>query len=288
MHRSAAPSSAASSPPRSRRSSSCRSPIRCCGGVRPICTSSTNASPPRRAAKRRPVRPMSDQRRPGGGALYVIGLVLVVAMGGAGFYIWHEKQAGLAQAQEIQLAEIERGPRVEVIAAEAGPRMREVTLLGDAKPFQSVTLYAKIVGYLKVMAVDKGDKVKAGQVIAEIDSAETDHQYSSAVADLDNKRRLAARAKELVGRQITSPQAAEAAETNEQMAAARVAELATLKSYELLRAPFAGTVTARFVDPGALVQNAATNQTASQPLVTISDSSRLRIYAHLEQQDVPF
>ena len=50
-----------------------------------------------------------------------------------------------------------------------------------------------------------------------------------------------------------------------------VAELATLKSYETLLAPFDGTITARFIDPGALVQNAGSNMTSSQPVLTIAD-----------------
>ncbi|MBV8888832.1 MAG: efflux RND transporter periplasmic adaptor subunit [Alphaproteobacteria bacterium] len=189
---------------------------------------------------------------------------------------------------QTQASEAERGPRVQVIAVEQGPSSRDVTLLGDVRPFAAVTLYAKVGGYLKTLRVDKGDAVQAGQTIAEIESAETDQQYSSAVADLDNKRRLAERARQLAARQFMSVEAAETAQTNVRMAEARVGELGTLKSYEIVRAPFAGVVTARFVDPGALIQNAETNQTSNQPIVALVDSSRLRIYAHLDQQDVPF
>lgn len=64
--------------------------------------------------------------------------------------------------------------------------------------------------------------------------------------------------------------------------------LATMKSYGVLRAPFAGTVTARFADPGALVQNATTNQSSALPVLTVSDSSRLCVSTYVEQRDVPF
>ncbi len=224
----------------------------------------------------------------GGIALYLIGLVILGVAVFGGWRLWQTKQDGLGQAQQAQAAEVERGPRVETITVEKGPTKRDVTLLGDAKPFQSVTLYSKVGGYLRTLPVDKGDKVQAGQVVAEIDSAETDHLYASALADLENKKRLAARSRELVARQFTSTQAAEQSDTDERMASAKVQQLATMKSYETLRAPFAGTVTARFIDPGALVQNAETNQTSAQPVITIADSSRLRIYVHAEQQDVPF
>jgi RND family efflux transporter MFP subunit len=61
-----------------------------------------------------------------------------------------------------------------------------------------------------------------------------------------------------------------------------------MKSYEQIRAPFDGVVTARFVDVGALVQNSTTNKTSNQPVVTISDETRLRVDVYVEQRDVPF
>ena len=64
--------------------------------------------------------------------------------------------------------------------------------------------------------------------------------------------------------------------------------LKILKGYEVMRAPFSGTITARFVDPGALVQSATTNQTAAQPLVTLSQTDRLRIYVYLDQKNAGF
>src|SRR5271167_1593490 len=72
------------------------------------------------------------------------------------------------------------------------------------------------------------------------------------------------------------------------MAVANVTQLATMKSYEQIRAPFDGVVTARFVDIGSLVQNSATNMTSNQPVVTVADQSRLRVDVHVEQRDVPF
>ena len=72
------------------------------------------------------------------------------------------------------------------------------------------------------------------------------------------------------------------------MAQANVAQLEVMKSYEILRAPFDGTVTARFVDVGALVQSSVTNQTSNQPVLTIADMSRLRVDVYVEQRDVPF
>jgi RND family efflux transporter MFP subunit len=72
------------------------------------------------------------------------------------------------------------------------------------------------------------------------------------------------------------------------MATAKVAQNATMKSYEQIRAPFDGVVTARFVDVGALVQNSTTNKTSNQPVVTIADETRLRVDVFVDQRDVPF
>jgi RND family efflux transporter MFP subunit len=55
--------------------------------------------------------------------------------------------------------------------------------------------------------------------------------------------------------------------------------------YRSLYAPYAGVVTGRYVDAGALITNAANNQTSSQPVVTIADPSKLRVSVYVEQVD---
>ena len=180
------------------------------------------------------------------------------------------------------------GPHVRTVEAIQGPSDRTIQLLADVRPHQNATIYSKLSGYLKSINVDRGDRVKAGQIIAEVDSAETENQYQAALADLDNKKKLAARSRELQVKGTTSIQTLEQAQTNERMAAALVSQLNTLRSYQTIRAPFDGTVTARFADPGALIQNAGTSQTSALPIVTIADSSQLRIVLYLGQSDVPF
>src|SRR5207253_3116298 len=103
-----------------------------------------------------------------------------------------------------------------------------------------------------------------------------------------NKRLDAERARTLVKRDMIAQQDADQAETDAEVAEANVKALATMKAYEVIRAPFAGTVTARYADPGALLQNAANSQTSALPLVTISQTERLRVYAYLDQRDAPF
>ncbi len=84
---------------------------------------------------------------------------------------------------------------------------------------------------------------------------------------------------------LIAPEEAEQAETNAQVAAATVERLKALKDYELIRAPFAGTVTARYADPGALVQNAAGSQTSALPVVEVGTTDSLRLFVYLAQRD---
>jgi RND family efflux transporter MFP subunit len=219
---------------------------------------------------------------------HIGGLVVIVAAAIAVVAVWRAQVVDLAEARSDRAAEIALGPHVQAAEAVRGPTDRTIRLLADVRPYQNAILYAKVSGYLKSMKVDRGDKVEAGQILAEIESVETDNQYAAAVADLENKRKLTTRARELAARGTTSTQAREQAETNERMARAVVSQLEALRSYEVIRAPFAGTVTARFADPGALIQNAGTNQTSSLPVATIADSSKLRVAVYVSQPDVPF
>ena len=219
---------------------------------------------------------------------HFIGLGVITAATITVVWFWSAQFLDLAESRTARATEAGMGPHVRTVEATQGPSDRTIQLLADVRPYQNATIYSKLSGYLKSISVDRGDRVKAGQIIAEVDSTETENQYQSAVADLDNKRKLAARARELQVKGTTSIQSLEQAQTNERMAAALVNQLNTLRSYQTIRAPFDGTVTARFADPGALIQNAGTSQTSALPIVTIADASKLRIVLYIGQTDVPF
>jgi membrane fusion protein (multidrug efflux system) len=141
---------------------------------------------------------------------------------------------------------------------------------------------------LREIVADKGDVVKKDQIIAKIESPETDQQYQGAYSDAKNKRAIANRMKVLLKQELVSPQEAEGAFADAEIAESKMASASTLKSYEIIRAPFNGTVTARFVDPGALVQNAMNAQTGALPVVTVSQIDELRTYVYLDQRDATF
>lgn len=234
---------------------------------------------------------MADANAPRKRRAWRFKLLAIIALIGAGSGV-----ASLILAQEntieTQRADLEdaqlRGPRVEVTAATAGPKERTIRLFSDVRPYQEVTLYGKVSGYLKTLTVDKGTMVKSGQLIAEVASPETDAQYASATADLANKKTLTERAAKLYQIGGMSKLDAEQADTNYQVAQAMVSQLETLRSYERLVAPFDGRVTARYADPGALVQSATNSQTSALPVVTISDTTRLRVQSYVQQSDAPY
>ena len=222
------------------------------------------------------------------GVFYVIGIVLIVLATGAWWYFLkgrENREAGEARAKAAQLA---AGPNVVVAKSQRGPNFRRLTLVGEALPAKTTTLYSKVGGYLTRINVDVGDTVKAGQVIAEIQSPELDSQIATISASLENKRQIARRTSDLAKQGFFSQQTLDNANTEVRVAEAQINEIRTLASYRTIRSPFAGVVTGRFADPGALVTNAASNQTAALPLVTIADTSRLKVTVYVEQADAPY
>ena len=220
--------------------------------------------------------------------LYIGGLVaLVIAVGGV-IFIAASRSMAEEKERNLRTETLDKGPRVRVVDAIMSPAERHLELQGEARPFASVTLYAKVSGYLKQIRVDKGDRVKNDQVLAVIESPELDRQYDAAVADAAYKKVNAARAANLVGPGVVSAQEADLQKSQAAVADAQVSSLKSQKEYESLRAPFAGTVTARFADPGALMQNATSAQTGALPVLTVSQIDRLRVYVYADQRDAAY
>lgn len=230
-----------------------------------------------------------DVRAPHGARkLYITGVVLIALSAVAVVVLFMNRKISLADEAKARAAAVSAGTSVRVVSARRAPGERTVTLTGEALPYAMVTLYAKVSGYLKDIRVDKGDRVAAGDVIATIEAVELDRQYDSAAVDAVDKRRDAVRENTLVSQNLISQQDADHAEAAARESEANALALKTEKDYETLTAPFAGTVTARFADPGALLQSAANSQTTALPLVTLSRTDKLRVYIYLDQKDAAF
>src|ERR1035438_1211346 len=192
------------------------------------------------------------------------------------------QQHSLGKEGASRKADVEAGPRVHTLVAGAGTGEATLSFQGEALPRVSATLYAKIGGFLKEIRVDKGSLVQKGDVLAVIESPETEKQTLALKSNYENLQRTADKFVQLNREKIAS-----ALDMDNALAAAAVARQtwlsqAELEGYEKLLAPFAGVVTARFVDPGAFIQNASSSL-ASQQLLTISDVSQLRVTFFLDQ-----
>jgi RND family efflux transporter MFP subunit len=231
---------------------------------------------------------MALQRRDSFVVFYVVAFVFVAIAAAAVYFFYSGKQKQLEEEGKARAAMVDQGPLLATAMSVRGPDFRKVTLLGEARPYKTATLYAKVSGYLSRIAVDAGDRVKAGQFIAEINSPELDAQYRGATASLENRRKLAERTRDLAEKGFFSQQALDNAETDVRTQEDVAKEIRTMQNYRVLVAPFAGVVTTRYVDPGALVTNATNNQSAAQPVVTISDTSKLRVTVYVDQVDASF
>lgn len=160
-----------------------------------------------------------------------------------------------------------------------GDVVRYVTVPGTLKANQQATLYAKVGGYLKTIAVDKGDPVTAGQLLAELevpellaDLARTRAETNVAATELSRLAAAAAKSPDLI-----TPLALDAARGRAEIAKANQSRSETLLGFAKVTAPFAGIVTARFADVGAYIPAAtATSTPASAALVTLSDFTTIR------------
>jgi RND family efflux transporter MFP subunit len=184
-------------------------------------------------------------------------------------------------------------PTVATATVDRRDLFKEVTIQAEFRPYQEVELHAKVAGYLRRIPVDFGDRVKAGDPIAVLEVPELGDELNHASAAMDRARAEARDARldheRLAGVARTQPnlvsqQDLDAAEARDRMAAAALAgaeadvgKYRTLESYTRITAPFDGVVTARYADPGALIQAASSSQTQSLPLVRLSENGRLRL-----------
>jgi RND family efflux transporter MFP subunit len=220
--------------------------------------------------------------------VYVAGVAVlcVTTLGVIGLGL-HRKSEARTEAQTRQ-TDVGRGPRVRVAAVKRAPGVRHLVLQGEARPFFEVTLYAKVAGFLRDLKVDKGDRVVKNQLIATVTAPELDQQYNAALADARNKRINAKRLTALAPSGVVSTQELELGQASADVADANQGALQTERGYRVIRAPFDGVVTARFADPGTLIQSAANGQAGAVPIVAIAKGDQLRVYVYVDQASAPF
>ncbi|MGO8930123.1 MAG: efflux RND transporter periplasmic adaptor subunit [Limisphaerales bacterium] len=176
------------------------------------------------------------------------------------------------------------------------PRRGEITRTVTLPAFrilayQEATLYAKVSGYLKTLTVDKGDAVKEGQLLAEIEvpellADEAQYKAETTVSRTNYERMAEARQR---APDLVIPQTVDDLRGQWEVAQAKLQRTQTLLQYARIVAPFTGMITARFVDPGAFIAAATAGSTPqSAALVTLMDYSRVRVQVFVPEAEVPF
>jgi RND family efflux transporter MFP subunit len=188
-------------------------------------------------------------------------------------------------------------PTVSVAPPNSGANSSGLELPGRLEAFARAPIYARVSGYLKSWKVDIGASVKAGELLAEIETPDLDQQLLQARADLATAQAnatlsgtTAKRWQAMLGSDSVSKEVDEKtgdlAAKQALVAAARanLDRIIAMKGFTRIVAPFDGTVTARNTDVGALIN---VGGGVGQELFVISDTKKLRAYVSVPQNYVP-
>ena len=226
---------------------------------------------------------------------------------------------------------------VSVVKPTPGARTADFTLPGSIQAIQEAAIYSRVDGYLKRRLVDIGDRVKSGQVLAEIDTPDLDQQLAQARAaaaasdaglaqshsglqqaraalqhnraTTEYARTNLARWRALRDRNLVAQQDVDdrqiafdssqadvdaaqanveslqssviAAQANVDASRANVQRLIELQAFQMVRAPFSGVITVRFVDAGALISAGSSSTTT--PMFRLAQTDDLRVFVNVPQ-----
>jgi RND family efflux transporter MFP subunit len=224
------------------------------------------------------------------GGAFVLLAVVVVAHGMVSRATQDSRQHKLTEAQAV--------PTVTIVAPTNAQDHASLDLPGRLEAYIRAPIYARVPGYLKDWKHDIGAKVKAGDVLAEIDTPDLDQQLVQARADLSVAQTNAKLAQISAERwqSLANTDAVAKQDVDQRTftwnanvaqvkaAQANVDRLVALEGFKRLIAPFDGIVTARETDIGALINVGAAG---GAELFVVSDTSKLRVYVNVPQNEVP-
>ncbi|HTL55554.1 MAG TPA: efflux RND transporter periplasmic adaptor subunit [Candidatus Limnocylindrales bacterium] len=218
-------------------------------------------------------------------AIAAVLLIVVAALAGL-IPRWQHRAALRFETRDLAVR------TVAVVSAGPGQATGDLVLPAEVKPLVDSPIYARSSGYLKRWLVDIGAEVKEGDLLAETDAPELRQELAQAKAELVQAeaalglaRTTAARWAELLKTASVSEQEAAEKEAdlelklaNVEAARAHVRRLEELQSFSSIKAPFAGTITARAVDVGQLVTAGSNHE-----LFHLAQTGTLRVYVHVPQ-----
>jgi RND family efflux transporter MFP subunit len=265
--------------------------------------------------------PHGKTKRPSQAALWGLAIVAALVLAGAffaGYLPETNRQTALAKEAKEEAVAL---PPVNVAIVEQASSKSLLSLPGSIQAVTEAPVLARASGYIKTRYVDIGDRVKAGQLLADIDAAELDQQVRQAKATVDQARASLEQANanlregqtnsqmakltyqrwdslvqkgavsrqdadtyksqyEALGQNVQSlDKAVNMATSNIAAAEANLSRLTELQGYLKVRAPFAGVITLRNVDTGALVTEGNTL------MFRIAQTDRMRTYVNVPQAD---
>ncbi|HEY1314091.1 MAG TPA: efflux RND transporter periplasmic adaptor subunit [Steroidobacteraceae bacterium] len=208
---------------------------------------------------------------------------------------------GTRTAQDARLRDLTESQAAPVVALVTPASVKNdagLDLPGRLQAYIQAPIYARVPGYLKSWKHDIGDKVKAGDVLAEIDTPDLDQQLMQARADLSvaqaNAKLAQISAERWQSLASTDAVAKQDVDTRTftwnaniaqvKSAQANVDHLAAEEGFKRLIAPFNGIVTARATDIGALINVGAAG---GAQLFVVSETGKLRVYVNVPQNYVP-
>jgi membrane fusion protein (multidrug efflux system) len=190
-------------------------------------------------------------------------------------------------------------PTVTVVTPQRGDAIRSLSMPGDLVGLYQSSLFAKVTGYLKSISVDKGDWVKKGQVLAEIEVPELEQRVERARAGLQVQRLTYDRLSQVwkSDPRLVARQDVDIAQGKYLEAKAQLDELTAMSSYTKIVAPFDGVITGRFVDPGALIkaggeqgasapEEGSAHSGGASPVLSLAMIDTIRTYIYVPQGEV--
>jgi membrane fusion protein (multidrug efflux system) len=174
----------------------------------------------------------------------------------------------------------------------------DLVLPGNLQANQQTSIYARVDGYIARWYVDIGAHVEQRQVLADIDAPQIDAnlrmaqaQLELAEANLKLAQTNSVRSQQLFQNHVNSQQELDTVLATEQVqkatldnADASLKSAQDMKAFEQIRAPFAGTITARFIDVGSLVTSGSV--TTVHTLFDLAQSDPVRVLVHVPQADI--
>lgn len=242
----------------------------------------------------------------------IAAVVVIAAFVGLFLVGWIPRTARLAELKKESTEMNDMRPQVQVARPQRSPATISVTLPADTAAWQQTAIFPQANGYLEKQLVDIGDVVKSGQLLAVISSPDVDAQLAQAKANVaqshanltrtqDNEQLARATLNRYEGffktggitqqqldqfrSALTAAQSDLAGAKASVLAAdANVERLSSLQAFEKVTAPFAGTITSRNYNLGALMS--ATNTSPGKELFDIANTSVLRVFVDVDQMYV--